>query len=52
VDCTLIEAWASIKSFRSKDGSDKDQDGSGRHAERGLRKENPSRPTPPKAEHP
>lgn len=27
VDGTLIEAWASIKSFRKKDGSDKDEDG-------------------------
>src|SRR6202012_5758895 len=32
VDGTLIESWASIKSFRKKDGSDKDQDGPGRNA--------------------
>ena len=36
VDGTLIEAWASIKSFRRKDGSDKDGDGPGRNAERGF----------------
>src|SRR5436309_8506141 len=36
VDGTLIEAWASIKSFRRKDGSDKDQDGPGRNAERNF----------------
>src|SRR4249919_3693543 len=36
VDGTLIEAWASIKSFRRKDGSDKDQDGPGRNAERSF----------------
>src|ERR1700719_1567598 len=34
VDGTLIEAWASIKSFRRKDGSDKDHDGPRRNAER------------------
>jgi transposase len=39
VDGTLIEAWASIKSFRRKDGSDKDQDGPGRNAERSFHKE-------------
>src|SRR6204780_4262483 len=32
VDGTLIEAWASIKSFRRKDGQDSDPDGPGRNA--------------------
>ena len=36
VDGTLIEAWASIKSFRRKDGSDGDGEGSGRNAERSF----------------
>lgn len=39
VDGTLIEAWASIKSFRRKDGDDRDGDGPGRNAERNFRKE-------------
>jgi transposase len=39
VDGTLIEAWASMKSFRRKDGSDNDPDGPGRNAERGFHKE-------------
>jgi len=39
VDGTLIEAWASIKSFRRKDGGDKDGDGPGRNAERSFHKE-------------
>ena len=39
VDGTLIEAWASIKSFRRKDGGDNDPDGAGRNAERGFHKE-------------
>lgn len=39
VDGTLIEAWASLKSFRRKDGSDNDPDGPGRNAERGFHKE-------------
>jgi len=30
VDGTLLEAWASIKSFRRKDGSDNDSTGRGR----------------------
>ena len=34
VDGTLIEAWASLKSFRRKDESDQDGDGPGRNAER------------------
>jgi transposase len=32
VDGTLIEAWASIKSFRKKDGGDNDPDGAGRNS--------------------
>jgi transposase len=43
VDGTLIEAWASIKSFRRKDGGDNDRDGRGRNAERSFHKE--KRPT-------
>jgi transposase len=39
VDGTLIEAWASIKSFRRKDGGDQDSDGPGRNAERSFHKE-------------
>jgi len=39
VDGTLIEAWASIKSFRRKDGSDQDSDGPGRNAQRSFHKE-------------
>lgn len=39
VDGTLIEAWASIKSFRRKDGGDKDNDGPGRNAQRSFHKE-------------
>lgn len=45
VDGTLIEAWASIKSFRRKDGSDKDQDGPGPNAERSFHKEKRSNET-------
>ncbi len=44
VDGTLIEAWASMKSFRRKDGSD-DDPGAGRNAERdfhGERRSNES----------
>ena len=33
VDGTLIEAWASLKSFRPKDGSDEPPTGGGRNAE-------------------
>ena len=33
VDGTLIEAWASMKSFRPKDGSDEPPAGGGRNAE-------------------
>ncbi|MEJ1970572.1 MAG: IS5 family transposase [Rhizomicrobium sp.] len=45
VDGTLIEAWASIKSFRRKDGDDQDSDGPGRNAERGFHKEKRSNET-------
>lgn len=45
VDGTLIEAWASLKSFRRKDGSDSDPDGPGRNAERGFKKEKRSNET-------
>ena len=36
VDGTLIEAWASLKSFRRKDGGDNDPEGPTRNAERGF----------------
>jgi transposase len=39
VDGTLIDAWASMKSFRRKDGSDEPPPGSGRNAERDFRGE-------------
>lgn len=45
VDGTLIEAWASIKSFRRKDGGDNDNEGSGRNAERSFHKEKRSNET-------
>lgn len=45
VDGTLIEAWASIKSFRRKNGGDKDHDGPGRNAERSFHKEKRSNET-------
>jgi len=45
VDGTLIEAWASIKSFRRKDGGDNDPDRTGRNAERGFHKEKRSNDT-------
>ena len=45
VDGTLIEAWASLKSFRRKDGEDNDPDGPGRNAERGFKKEKRSNET-------
>lgn len=44
VDGTLIEAWASIKSFRRKDGSD-DDGGPGRNAERDFHGERRSNET-------
>lgn len=45
VDGTLIEAWASIKSFRRKDGHDRDHDGPGRNAQRSFHKEKRSNDT-------
>ena len=45
VDGTLIEAWASIKSFRRKDGSDNDSPGPGRNGERNFHKEKRSNET-------
>src|SRR3546814_19282916 len=45
VDGTLIEAWASLKSFRRKDGSDRDGDGPGRNAERNFHGEQRSNET-------
>ncbi len=36
VDSTLLEAWASIKSFRRKDGDDNDAAGPSRNAERNF----------------
>ena len=45
VDGTLLEAWASLKSFRKTDGSDNDPDGPGRNAERGFHNEKRSNDT-------
>src|SRR5690242_1487155 len=45
VDGTLIEAWASIKSFRRRDGGDDDRQGPGRNAERNFHKEKRSNET-------
>lgn len=45
VDGTLIEAWASIKSFRRKDGEDNDGQGPGRNGERNFHKEKRSNET-------
>jgi transposase len=45
VDGTLIEAWASIKSFRRKDGGDDDRQGPNRNAERNFHKEKRSNQT-------
>jgi transposase len=45
VDGTLIEAWASIKSFRRKDGGDDDHQGPGRNAERNFHREKRSNDT-------
>lgn len=45
VDGTLIEAWASIKSFRRIDGDDNDPDGGTRNAERSFHKEKRSNET-------
>jgi transposase len=44
VDGTLIQAWASMKSFRRKDGSD-EPPGPGRNGERNFRKEKRSNET-------
>jgi transposase len=46
VDGTLIEAWASIKSFRRRDGGDDDdRQGPGRNAERDFHREKRSNET-------
>ena len=45
VDGTLIDAWASMKSFRPKDGSDEPPPGAGRNAERDFRGEKRSNET-------
>ncbi|BBE35643.1 hypothetical protein SmB9_33010 [Sphingosinicella microcystinivorans] len=45
MDGTLIEAWASTKSFRRKDGSDDDPEGPGRNATRNFHKERRSNET-------
>jgi transposase len=45
VDGTLIEAWASIKSFRRTDGSDDGSQGPGRNAERNFHQEKRSNET-------
>ena len=45
VDGTLLEAWASLKSFRKVDGGDNDPDGPGRNAERGFHAEKRSNAT-------
>ena len=45
VDGTLIDAWASIKSFRRKDGGDNDSQGPGRNAERNFHREKRSNET-------
>ncbi|MGY3363372.1 hypothetical protein ACVWZL_000497 [Bradyrhizobium sp. GM2.4] len=45
VDRTLIEAWASIKSFRRKDRDDDDGEAPVRNAERNFHKEKRSNET-------
>jgi transposase len=45
VDGTLIEAWASMKSFRRRDGNDDDGRGPGRNAERDFHGEKRSNDT-------
>jgi transposase len=45
VDGTLIEAWASIKSFRKKDGGDDDGPARGRNGERNFHREKRSNET-------
>jgi hypothetical protein len=44
VDGTLIQAWASMKSFRRKDGEDRPPSG-GRNGERDFHKEKPANET-------
>jgi transposase len=44
VDGTLVDAWASIKSFRAKDGSD-EPPAPGRNGERNFHREKPSNET-------
>lgn len=41
----MIEAWASINSFREKSGRDKDENGPGRNTERCFHKEKRSNQT-------
>ncbi|WP_404380374.1 IS5 family transposase [Caenispirillum salinarum] len=45
VDGTMIEAWASMKSFRPKGGDDDDTSGGGRNSERNFRGEKRSNET-------
>ena len=45
VDGTLLEAWASHKSFRRKDGNDNDSDGNARNATRSWKTEKRSNRT-------
>ncbi len=45
MDGTLIDAWASMKSFRPKDGQDDPPCGPGRNAERDVRGEKRSNET-------
>lgn len=45
VDGTMLEAWASLKSFRRRDHDDHDPDGPGRNAERSFHKEKRSNET-------
>ena len=45
MDGTLIDAWASMKSFRRKDGTDEPPAGPGRNAERDFRGEKRSNET-------
>lgn len=45
VDGTMLEAWASLKSFRRRDHEDNDPDGPGRNAERSFHEEQRSNNT-------
>jgi hypothetical protein len=47
VDGTLIEAWASQKSFRPKEGSGDDDDGANFHGQKRKRLPAPPAPAPP-----